>query len=230
MTADWARLPYGRARAALQPDHQRGARRQPGGLRHHLEAARHHRVGVSERGQGTRLPAPGQSAPGCRVSPGGRACRRSGRPARPGRGRSSPSSAGSQRAPLSAAGPSSQPSSTVMRPPATAKTRPVTSFDSALPSQTTSGAMLSAASSSNASAGRSAARWPIPRFSVMRVSATGETAVDRHAVAGELHAGDDGEGGDAGLGRAVVGLPGVAEHARRRGGVDDAGVVALAAL
>ena len=35
-----------RARAAVQPDHQRGARRQPGRLRHHLQAARHHRVGV----------------------------------------------------------------------------------------------------------------------------------------------------------------------------------------
>ena len=30
-------------------DHQRGARGQPGRLRHHVQAARHHRVGVSER-------------------------------------------------------------------------------------------------------------------------------------------------------------------------------------
>src|SRR5947209_14674832 len=36
-----------RARAAVEPDHQRGPRRQPGGVRHHVQATRHHRVGVS---------------------------------------------------------------------------------------------------------------------------------------------------------------------------------------
>ena len=36
----------GRARAALQPNHQRGARSQPRGLRHHLQAARDDRMGV----------------------------------------------------------------------------------------------------------------------------------------------------------------------------------------
>ena len=48
MTADWARLPVRPARADVEPDHQRGPRRQPGGLRHHVEAAGHHRVGVVE--------------------------------------------------------------------------------------------------------------------------------------------------------------------------------------
>ena len=46
MTADWARLPYDAARADVEPHHQRGARHQPGRLRHHLQAARHHRVGM----------------------------------------------------------------------------------------------------------------------------------------------------------------------------------------
>src|SRR6185312_10029742 len=35
------------AGAPLQPHHQRGSRGEPGGLRHHLQAARHHRVGVT---------------------------------------------------------------------------------------------------------------------------------------------------------------------------------------
>ena len=35
------------AGADVEPHHQRGRRRQPGGLRHHVEAARHDRVGVS---------------------------------------------------------------------------------------------------------------------------------------------------------------------------------------
>ena len=34
------------ARAHVEPHHQRGPRRQPRRLRHHVEAARHHRVGV----------------------------------------------------------------------------------------------------------------------------------------------------------------------------------------
>ena len=49
MTADWARLPYDAARDDVEPDHQRGRRRQPGGLRHHVEAAGHDRVGIGER-------------------------------------------------------------------------------------------------------------------------------------------------------------------------------------
>ena len=48
MTADWARLPYELLETHVDPHHQRGPRRQPGGLRHHVEAARHHRVGVDE--------------------------------------------------------------------------------------------------------------------------------------------------------------------------------------
>ena len=49
MTADWARLPGRRARAHGVADHQRGARRQPGRLRHHQQAPRHHRMGVVAR-------------------------------------------------------------------------------------------------------------------------------------------------------------------------------------
>ena len=47
MTADWARLPYELLAKISQPHHQRGARGQPRRLRHHEQAAEHHRVGVS---------------------------------------------------------------------------------------------------------------------------------------------------------------------------------------
>ena len=46
MTADWARLPYDVLERISQPDHQRGARGQPGRVRHHVEAAGHDRMGV----------------------------------------------------------------------------------------------------------------------------------------------------------------------------------------
>ena len=36
MTADWARLPYDLLEPHVEPHHQRGRRRQPGGLRHHV--------------------------------------------------------------------------------------------------------------------------------------------------------------------------------------------------
>ena len=58
----------------------------------------------------------------------------------------------------------------------------------------------------------------------------GGHGVDRDAVAAEFLGGDDGEGGDAGLGRPVVGLTGIAVDPRCGGGVDDAGVVGLACL
>ena len=47
MTADWARLPYDVIETHLDPDHQRGARGQPGRRRRDQQAARHHRVGVT---------------------------------------------------------------------------------------------------------------------------------------------------------------------------------------
>ena len=47
MTADWVKLPYELLGKNLQPDHQRGEGRQPRRLRHHLKAARHDRVGVT---------------------------------------------------------------------------------------------------------------------------------------------------------------------------------------
>ena len=64
-----------------------------------------------------------------------------------------------------------------MRPPATENTRPVTSFDSGLPSHTTSGEMFSGAMLSNLSGGDVGAGVAPPRFSVMRVRATGAMAL-----------------------------------------------------
>ena len=46
MTADWARLPADLLARHVEPHHQRGARRQPRGLRHLVEAAGDDRVGV----------------------------------------------------------------------------------------------------------------------------------------------------------------------------------------
>ena len=49
MTADWARLPLRPARDDVEPHHQRSGRHQLAWpVRHHLEAARHHRVGIGE--------------------------------------------------------------------------------------------------------------------------------------------------------------------------------------
>ena len=47
MTADWAPLPHELLAQGLEPHHQRGARHQPRGLRHLLQAARDDRVGVN---------------------------------------------------------------------------------------------------------------------------------------------------------------------------------------
>ena len=49
MTADWVPLPYEVLKTHLQPHRERGARHQPRGLRHHVEAAGHDRVGVEFR-------------------------------------------------------------------------------------------------------------------------------------------------------------------------------------
>ena len=46
MTADWARLPYDLLERMSSRIINEVRRRQPRGLRHHVEAARHHRVGV----------------------------------------------------------------------------------------------------------------------------------------------------------------------------------------
>ena len=47
MTADWARLDPAFLARRLEPHHQRNPRRQSRGLRHHLEAARHDRMGIT---------------------------------------------------------------------------------------------------------------------------------------------------------------------------------------
>ena len=47
MTADWARLPYDLLERLSLAHHQRGGGRQPGGSGHHVQAARHHRVGMT---------------------------------------------------------------------------------------------------------------------------------------------------------------------------------------
>jgi hypothetical protein len=57
------------------------------------------------------------------------------------------------------------------------KTRPVMPADSALPSQTTNGAMLSGSLGSNSPGLRSGPAWPKPRFSVIRVRAAGAMAL-----------------------------------------------------
>ena len=46
MTADWARLPADVLDRIAEPRHRRGPGREPGRLRHHVEAPGHDRVGV----------------------------------------------------------------------------------------------------------------------------------------------------------------------------------------
>ena len=48
MTADWARLPYDLLERMSNRIINEVARHQPGGLRHHVEAAGHDRVGVDQ--------------------------------------------------------------------------------------------------------------------------------------------------------------------------------------
>ena len=53
MTADWAKLPYDVLGQDLVAHRQRGPGRQPRRLRHQLQAAGDHRVGVTESGSTT---------------------------------------------------------------------------------------------------------------------------------------------------------------------------------
>ena len=55
MTADWARLPYDLLERMSNRIINEVPRHQPGGLRHHVEAARHHRVGVGASDAALRL-------------------------------------------------------------------------------------------------------------------------------------------------------------------------------
>ena len=50
MTADWARLPYDTLAPHLRAHRQRSPQRQPRRLRHHQQAPRHHRMGMSRGG------------------------------------------------------------------------------------------------------------------------------------------------------------------------------------
>ncbi len=59
MTADWARLPARPAGAHVEPDHQRGPRRESGDVRHLVEAAGHDRMGMRRTAAGYRRPATG---------------------------------------------------------------------------------------------------------------------------------------------------------------------------
>ena len=75
MTGDWARLPYELLGADVVADHQRGPRHQPRRLRHLVEAARHHRVGVAPPCRDTAA-ARSRRAPMWALSVARRACRR----------------------------------------------------------------------------------------------------------------------------------------------------------
>src|SRR5207302_2055946 len=124
-------------------------------------------VGVDGHALSFRSVAPGGEAQLRMVALGAALATRSGTTAL--------SSPGSQRSPLSTAGPRCQPSATAMVPPETRNTRPVTSPDSGLPSHTTRGETFSGAERSNSPAltpGR-----PPPRFSVIRVRAPGAMAL-----------------------------------------------------
>ena len=61
MTADWARLPYDLLERMSSRIINEVAGRQPGRLRHHLQAPGHHRVGVSRRGAPSRQHCGGRS-------------------------------------------------------------------------------------------------------------------------------------------------------------------------
>ena len=55
MTADWARIPHDVLEKISIAHHVRGARREPRCLRHHVEAARHDRVGIAGLPEGLEL-------------------------------------------------------------------------------------------------------------------------------------------------------------------------------
>ena len=63
MTADWAKLPDRLLRRISNRDHQRGERREPGGLRHLVEAPRDDRVGVAGRPEPVPVRRCGGGAP-----------------------------------------------------------------------------------------------------------------------------------------------------------------------
>src|SRR5262252_2557463 len=86
-----------------------------------------------------------------------------------------PTSPGSKAPSCWSAGPWRQPSATPNRPPITSKTRPVTPFDSALASHTTTGETFSGAMTSKPRSGRFIASGK--RSSVIRVRAAGAMAL-----------------------------------------------------
>lgn len=120
-------------------------------------------------------PAPPRSRRGRSARPGQSPIVALGWASRTRSGMTSPSSAGSHRACLLAVGPRCQPSPTLTVPPATMKTRPVTSRESGLASHTATGAMLAGSPGLNSSS----AGWGRSGLSpsVSRVSAPGEIAL-----------------------------------------------------
>ena len=87
-----------------------------------------------------------------------------------------PISSGSKRAPLSYSGPVRQPSASESLPPAISKVQPVTPFDSALASQTTSGDTFAGSIASKPDSGAFIMSAKTP--SVMRVRADGAIAFE----------------------------------------------------
>ena len=148
-------------------------------------------------------------------------------PSRAARARPAPTSAGSQRAPLSRLGPCCQPSATEIMPPSTSNTRPVTS------------GRLRRCRARRRAARCSRGRWRRSRG--RRAHAVGEDlfghararrGCDRvrgHAVAADLGRLDERERGDAGLRGGVRALADAAQEARARRRVDDAAAMSTAA-
>ena len=147
--------------------------------------------------------------------PGGRPSRRWGGRRRAARRRRHRAASG--RRPDRSLGPRCQPSAMARNWPDASNTRPVTPADSSDASHVTIGAIQCGRAGLALLVGLRRRAEALGHAG----EGDGSDGVDGDAVARHLEGGDDREGGDAGLGRAVVGLPGVAVDARHRRRVDD---------